>query len=419
MGTGLALLALGAARGGSQEPPPSPPRFPARVEMVTVEVTVLDRHGQPVPGLARDSFLLFENGVRQEIAAFEALDLREAAASTGAVAGPEAREGPSAASRSAPAWTYALVIDDLHLTPSQATDVRKAASAFLAGVPAGARVVLVATGARVVEDRSMPEGRAVLEDRLKSVRGSLSVAPGEELISDQEAYEIHVRHDAVIEDIVTRRIVRLERSDAFDVDDPYAERAGMLRAVTETRGRAAKRYHLTTLRTRTTLGVLQNLLRWLAGIRGRRTVVLASRGFLRDPALGGFEDVARASLLANVAVNFLDVRSQGGASPYESAEYGPALEVGDLPHVQADSFSEAAGTESLAQETGGLIIHRASNLGKGLERILAASRTCYLLGFQPTNAARDGAFRRLSVRLAGEADGWSVVGRRGYYAPRE
>jgi hypothetical protein len=134
---------------------------------------------------------------------------------------------------------------------------------------------------------------------------------------------------------------------------------------------------------------------------------------------GEFEDVAWVLFLANVAVNFLDVRGQGGVSPYESVEYGSALEAGDFFYVQADSFSEAANTESLAQETGGLIIHRASNLLKNLDKIIAASRTCYLLGFQPTNKTRNGKFRKLSVRLVSKFPGSSVVGRRGYYTPRE
>jgi VWFA-related protein len=378
--------------------------------MVTVEVSVLDRQGLPVPGLGRDAFALFEDGVKQEISAFEAVDLRE---------GRPSPDPTAATPPSAPSWTYVLVVDDLHLTPSQATDVRKAASTFLGRVPPGARVVLIATGARIVEDRRMPAGREALGARLATVRGSLSIARGDELMSDHEAYDIHVRHDAVTEDVVTRRIVRLERGDDLEMDDPHAEQAGLLRAITETRGRAAKRYYLATLRTRTTLGVLVNALRWLGGTRGRRVVILASRGFIRDPGITEFEDVARASLLANVAVSFLDVRGQGGVSPYESAEYGPALEVGHLPQAVADGFSEAAGTESLALETGGLIIHRANNLGEGIERIVAASRTCYLLGFHPANETRDGKYRRLSVRLVAGGDGWSVAGRRGYYAPRD
>lgn len=414
----VALAVLSPPSSPGQEP--RRPEYPARVEMVTVEVTVLDGKGQPVPGLGRDAFALFEDGVKQEISAFEAIDLREGLPSADRSAGEPTPPGPTDAhSPPAPSWTYVLVVDDLHLTPSQATDVRKAASTFLDRVPAGARVVLIATGARIVEDHRMPAGREVLETRLATVRGSLSVARGDDLISDHEAYDIQVRHDAVIEDIVTRRIVRLEGGDDLEMDDPHAEHAGMLRAITETRGRAAKRYYLMTLRTRTTLGVLGNALRWLAGTRGRRIVVLASRGFIRDPGISEFEDVARASLLANVAVTFLDVRGQGGVSPYESAEYGPALEVGHLPQAVADGFSEAAGTESLALETGGLIIHRANNLGKGIERIVAASRTCYLLGFHPANGVRDGGYRRLSVRLAAGGERWSVVGRRGYYAPRD
>jgi VWFA-related protein len=285
-------------------------------------------------------------------------------------------------------------------------------------VPAGARVVLVATAARIVEDQRIPGGRASLEARLRAIRGSLSVTRGDELISDQEAYEIHVRHNLVIEDIVTRRIVRLEVGDELTKNDPYAERSGMLRAVTETRGRAGKRYYLMTLRAQATLGALRNALLWLARIGGRRTVVLASRGFVREPVAAEIEDVVRASLAANVAVTFLDVRDHGGTSPYEGPEYGPALAVEDLPHTVADGFSEAAGTETLALETGGLVIHRPANLAKGLDRIVAAASTCYLLGFHPLNGSRDGKFRRLDVRLASGADGWKVVGRRGYYAPR-
>ncbi len=246
----LALLPFTSASTRAQMPPPSPPEFPARVDMVTVEVTVLDRAGQPVPGLAMEAFSLYEDGVRQEIAGFQAIDVRPGAAAVEPATGGTAGGATEDAS---PPWTYVLAIDDLHLTPSQATDVRKATSAFFDSVPAGARVVLIATAARFVEDQRIPGGRASLEARLRTIRGSLSVTRGDELISDEEAYEIHVRHNLVVEDIVTRRIVRLELGEDLEKrEDPYWERTGMLRAVTETRGRAGKRYYLMTLRAQTT-----------------------------------------------------------------------------------------------------------------------------------------------------------------------
>jgi VWFA-related protein len=417
----LALLSSAPAAGRAQEPQ-RPPEFAARVELVTVEVTVLDRTGRPVPGLSREAFSVYEDGVRQEIAAFEAIDLQPGAAAPAATPAEPTTAGVAGgpAKSPVPPWTYVLVIDDLHLTPSQATDVRKAASRFIEGAPDGARIVLIATAARVVSDQTLPDGRDLLASRLKAIRGSLSVARGEELMSDQEAYEIHVRHNLVVEDIVTRRIVRLEVGEDLDKnEDPYWERSGMLRAVTETRGRAGKRCYLMTLRAQTTLGVLRNALQWLARVGGRRTVVLASRGFVREAVATEIGDVARASLAANVTVSFLDVRNEGQTTPYQGAEYGPSLSVESLSHTVADGFSEAAGTETLALETGGLIIHRPANLAKGLDRIVAAGSTCYVLGFHPLNASRDGQFRRLDVRIAGATEGWKVTGRRGYYAPRE
>jgi hypothetical protein len=37
------------------------PRFPAEVELVTVDVVVVDRHGVPVTGLGRDEFMVRED----------------------------------------------------------------------------------------------------------------------------------------------------------------------------------------------------------------------------------------------------------------------------------------------------------------------------------------------------------------------
>jgi VWFA-related protein len=409
----LALLSSAPAAGRAQEPQ-RPPEFAARVDLVTVEVTVLDRTGQPVPGLAKETFAVYEDGVRQEIAAFEAIDLRPPSAASGtAAAGPT-----TGGAATGPPWTYVLVVDDLHLTPSQASDVRKALSRFLDGVPPGARVVLIGTATRIVSDHEMPDGRDLLQSRLKEVRGSIAISRGDDLMSDEEAYEIHIRHNLAIEDVVTRRIVRLERGDELEKFDPYYERTAMLRAVTETRGRAGKKYYLMTVRAQATLGALRNALRWLARVGGRRTVVLASSGFLREAVAGEIEDTARASLAANVAVTFLDVRDHGGTNPYEGAEYGPSLAVESLPDTVASVFSEASGAETLALETGGLIIHRPANFAKGLDRIVASASTCYLLGFLPQNGSRDGRFRRLDVRLRAANDGWKVTGRRGYYAPK-
>jgi VWFA-related protein len=113
-GTLVALLAS-ATLAGSQEPAQPPSVFPAGVEQVTVDVVVVDREGAPVKGLARSDFTLLEDGVRQEVAAFEAIEV-------GAPAGrtldtqPEVAPvpGPRGA-KTAPVRVFVIVFDDLHL----------------------------------------------------------------------------------------------------------------------------------------------------------------------------------------------------------------------------------------------------------------------------------------------------------------
>ena len=311
------------------------------------------------------------------------------------------------------------MLDDLHLVPRQATDVKKAVGALLDGLPAGARVVLVLPGARSVTSRLVPEGRASLNQALQQLRGQISADRGEEQMSDQEAYDIHVRRDAQVEDLVTRRLLRLDGGASLDGGTGRADRGEVLRSVTETRARAGRRYQTMLVRTRAVLATLRSTLLALARQGGRRAVVLASRGFLLDPAVREFEEVQRASLLTGTSVSFLDTRDLGGLTPYEGAEYGPSLEIEDFSHLLADRFSEASGSEHLALDSGGLIIHRAGNLAQGLAELASAARATYLLGFQSSDPRRDGGYRKLRVRLATPRPGARVTGRRGYYAARD
>src|SRR5438067_3597906 len=71
-----ALVLLGGAL--AQAPAPAPPQrtdpgttLKVDVKLVNLFVSVLDQHGSPVAGLARDNFQLAEDGHRENIAVFE------------------------------------------------------------------------------------------------------------------------------------------------------------------------------------------------------------------------------------------------------------------------------------------------------------------------------------------------------------
>src|SRR6478735_1666279 len=54
-----------------QQTPPQPPIFRAEANLVRVDVTVVDRHGEPVASLTAEDFAVEEDGVPQTVQSFK------------------------------------------------------------------------------------------------------------------------------------------------------------------------------------------------------------------------------------------------------------------------------------------------------------------------------------------------------------
>jgi VWFA-related protein len=65
---------------GAGQPPDPQPRFKSSAVAVVVDATVRDRDGKPVRCLTASDFEVFEDGQRQEVRSFEAVDVPECAA---------------------------------------------------------------------------------------------------------------------------------------------------------------------------------------------------------------------------------------------------------------------------------------------------------------------------------------------------
>ena len=92
--TALSLLALGAGAGGQD----APPSFGKEVEVVTVDAVVIDKAGNPVPGLTREDFTVLDEGVPQTLVNFEVVEAGEQRVA----AAPEAPPPPK------PRWTLVI-----------------------------------------------------------------------------------------------------------------------------------------------------------------------------------------------------------------------------------------------------------------------------------------------------------------------
>jgi VWFA-related protein len=71
----------------------------------------------------------------------------------------------------------------------------------------------------------------------------------------------------------------------------------------------------------------------------------------------------------------------------------------------------------MAEDTGGRVIdvHNEKSLEKAFDEISEELRSQYVLGYYPTNAARDGKFRKIQVTVT--KPDVKILARKGYYAP--
>src|SRR6187397_1955370 len=107
----LAVLLLAAPDPAASQ---APPVFSSGTELVTVDVVVVGRDGQPLGGLARSDFQVKEDGQPREIVSFEEVRATAPSVPTAAGAPASPRATVSANTSSVPARTFVIVLDEWH-----------------------------------------------------------------------------------------------------------------------------------------------------------------------------------------------------------------------------------------------------------------------------------------------------------------
>jgi hypothetical protein len=149
--------------------------------------------------------------------------------------------------------------------------------------------------------------------------------------------------------------------------------------------------------------MLADVVRELAPIEGRKTLVLFSEGFYTDHVTRELEQVAAAAAQAYAVVYAIDLNRREG-------DLKEAEPVGDQ-HTEIESRLASLG--SLAVETDGMLLtNAASDPGAALGRIADISQDYYLVGFEPVDASKRGVYRRVAVRVT--RPGARVSTRTGY-----
>lgn len=417
----VVLLSVSAAAPAAQDAPRQPAQFRAEAELVVVDAVVLDDDGRPVTGLTAADFTIEEDGRPQMVQFFQPVVARTQAAGDERIRASRYGYSTNLGAEARPVRAFVLFFDDVHLTQEQGERAKRAMRRFLEQETQPNDLVSLVAPARALRWHArMPDGRAELLDAVSTLRGNRLLEPALERLSDYEAYRIHVMQDEQMAERIGRRFSnnRVAGRNPVDLQRDQGPRpelkggtAGLIEPLVQVR--AAEAYGRAAARTRATLQALAQTIEAMASVRGRKSLVVMSPGFVLDQELALFPQVEDAARRANIALYFVDARGLEVQSVFGSAQVGSPIDSRDVGAASAALLLDAEGAISLAEVSGGFAVQNSNDLEKGLRRIGRESEAYYLLGYMPADRRRDGRFRKLAVKV--NRPDVEVRARKGYY----
>jgi VWFA-related protein len=403
---GAGLIVLGATVVAAfASPQQQQPTFRSGTQVIEIDVRVFSKDGRFVTDLTRDDFEILEDGAPQQLQTFFFVDGVPIANHTPQLA-PQQPSVSTSVSSPRPRQTWIFFFDLNHLTPGTGYDrAKKAVEDFirdrfidgdLAGVVAGEKML----NNRLTSIRQeVLDGMKQIKPRAETRNRNFELTRDWPRFLDEEEVIRSARNEA---DVVRRVAGRACQ------DDPDFCRAGDPEPAV--RGKAIRmqqEIHRQTLLTLQSLNALSN---GLAKIPGPKTIVFLSDGFTVQDIETTLRSVVGQTARAGARVYAIDVRgiNRAGSGIIDQAH-------AEDPYGAVTKFDTLADApNSLAVDTGGMMIRNENNIGRALATIAADANRYYVLGFQSSNTNWDGKFRQVQVRV--KRDAVRVRARRGYLA---
>jgi VWFA-related protein len=418
------------------------PLLRIKTELVQIDAVVTDKQGKLARDLKRADFELFDDGKKQEITHF-AIGTAAQPARWLAVEKKPAEKSPAEATAvEVRAGRYVVIaVDDFHLAPENLLIAKRTLHRFIDNqMVAGDQVAIATTSGNVGMFQQFTDERDVLEravNRLNVQQRTGASSSDIPRITDYQAELIDIGDQDALE-LAVQEILRLEpmtpppqpggrggrggmNAGGLDVGSPR-ERA-VQQAQTRARAIVAQNAHY----TRSTLSNLEGVIRNLRNLTGRKILVLLSDGFyLGGNSSSQIYDMRRiidAATRAGVVIYSIDARGLVAIPPGGSASDSFGGDDVNLPGARTRVESSGVqakldGLNALARDTGGTLFKNNNDLSLGLQRVLDANETYYVLAYEPSTPYRDGRFHKIEVRIAGRSD-LTVQTRKGYFAPSE
>ena len=361
-------------------------------ELVLTNVVARDaKTGEIVHGLKQSDFRVYENGKEQQIDTFDfqsvdmATPLNEATVS-GLAAGPTG-SGSKAVVVAKPEElrNHRLIVMFFDLTSMQPEDLERsvdAAQDFLRKKMQPADLVaLVSLGDTLSVDQDFTQDKDALIREVGAYNGTegQGFTPGATSTSNQ------------VEDTTSYTPDESEYND---------------------------------LNTDRELFALMAVSKSLARISEKKSLLYFSGGISRD----GIENEAslrqaiNAAVRANLAIYSVDTRGLQAVLPLGDASTGSlrgsgAYNGAALGNNMQANFNSQEVMSTLSTDTGGTAFFDSNDFAPAFAKVQADTSAYYAIGFRSTNPARDGKYRKLTIKV--NRAGVKIEYRPGYYAPAD
>jgi VWFA-related protein len=387
--------------------------FQAEAQLVVLNVSAKDKSGNPVEGLKINDFTVTEDGKPQQVKVFEFQKLEED------VLPEPAAPAPAAAPAAAPPPPTVAPAVQTTITPARPGEIKYKDKRLLVlyfdfqGMPPDDQVRVQQNALKFLKTQMTGSDLVAL----MSYAGELKVL--QDFTEDR---------DAAIK-IINHLVIGEASEMANVVSDDSSEDTGAAYVADDT--------EFNIFNTDRQLASLEAAVKMLATLPEKKALVYFGSGVSRN----GIDNDAQlratinAALRSNVSFYPVDATGLVAASPVGAASVGAAggnaAGVGGGSRGGGANFSGGAATArasnaqglqdtlyALANDTGGKLFVDSNDLAVGIVQAQKDISSYYILGYYTTNAALDGKFRRINVKVNNSQIS-KLDYRTGYFASKE
>jgi VWFA-related protein len=368
-------------------------KFTTNSNLVIVDVTVKDKSGKPIEGLKADDFQIFEDGKLQKTSVFEFQKLSQEAEPPPTLALSDQLKLPEAPKTSITAETPGQI---------QYHDKRLLVL-FLdfssMGVPEQLRAQ---DAAQEYLDKHITK-----DDLVAIMLYTSQINVLTDFTSDREVLSNIIQNLPIGE--------MSELAGLADTDDANGEDTGAAFVADET--------EFNIFNTDQKLAAIEQASRMLSALPEKKALIYFASGVSKT----GIDNQAQleasinAAVKANMAIYPIDARGlmadPPGGDASKAASRGSGIFNGSVYNSQRQTINDSQETlATLAADTGGKVFLDSNDIAAGITQAQQDMKSYYLIGYYSTNAAEDGKYRKISVKLTNKSINAKLEHRPGYYA---